>query len=337
MLGAKRTLCEGIVLQPSGAGHFAGATNRLLDGLPESNSIDPFISYADNLEDVILWRALKNVDGGFYIDIGAGNPTKSSVTRSFYERGWRGINVEPSASNYDRLTVARPLDLNLPLLVRGRAGVVELFVSDDELIDSQELATQNRAEGRTRRRIAKPVTTLAQICEEHVTRAIHLLRINAEGSQPEILATMDFGRFRPWIVVILGRESNPECEETLRTAEYRFVYNDGLNRFYVPTERHAELAPQFATPPNVFDGFVRVSEWQARSELEKLGAEKLEFEQSLFESERYAGFLAAQRQKLLDEQQTLQQQIKKLKAAATSPFSRIMGAARRLMRRFKRV
>ena len=44
----------------------------------------------------------------------------------------------------------------------------------------------------------------------------------------------------------------------------------------------------------------------AQRELEKLRAEKLELEQSLFESERYAGYLAAQRQKLLDEQHELQ-------------------------------
>ena len=40
----------------------------------------------------------------------------------------------------------------------------------------------------------------------------------------------------------------------------------------------------------------------AQREIEKLRAEKLELEQSLFESERYAGYLAAERQKLLDEQ-----------------------------------
>ena len=30
-----------------------------------------FISYAQNFEDVMLWRALKHVENGFYIDVGA--------------------------------------------------------------------------------------------------------------------------------------------------------------------------------------------------------------------------------------------------------------------------
>ena len=56
---------------------------------------EPMISYAQNFEDVILWRALRDVPNGFYIDIGAGHPVADSVTMHFYEHGWRGINVEP--------------------------------------------------------------------------------------------------------------------------------------------------------------------------------------------------------------------------------------------------
>jgi len=55
-----------------------------------------FISYAQNYEDVMLWRALKHVERGFYIDVGACSPDQHSVTRAFYEKGWHGINVEPN-------------------------------------------------------------------------------------------------------------------------------------------------------------------------------------------------------------------------------------------------
>ena len=55
-----------------------------------------FISYAQNFEDVILWRALKHVENGFYIDIGAQDPVIDSVSRGFYEKGWRGLHVEPT-------------------------------------------------------------------------------------------------------------------------------------------------------------------------------------------------------------------------------------------------
>jgi hypothetical protein len=43
-----------------------------------------FISYAQNFEDVMLWRALQHVERGFYIDVGANDPTIDSVTKAFY-------------------------------------------------------------------------------------------------------------------------------------------------------------------------------------------------------------------------------------------------------------
>lgn len=72
-----------------------------------------FISYAQNFEDIRLWRALKHVEKGLYIDVGANHPTADSVTRAFYDRGWSGINVEPVPSYYHALCQERPRDTNL--------------------------------------------------------------------------------------------------------------------------------------------------------------------------------------------------------------------------------
>ena len=42
-----------------------------------------FISYAQNFEDVMLRRVLKHVENGFYIDVGAQDPSADSVTKLF--------------------------------------------------------------------------------------------------------------------------------------------------------------------------------------------------------------------------------------------------------------
>ncbi len=85
---------------------------------------EAFVSYAQNYEDVMLWRALKHVEKGFYVDVGANDPKIDSVTQAFYERGWRGINIEPVQSYYERLCEERPRDINL--LVAGAAYSGEL-------------------------------------------------------------------------------------------------------------------------------------------------------------------------------------------------------------------
>ena len=54
-----------------------------------------FKSFAEYYEDFILYVILLDIKNGFYIDIGAYDPTKISVTKYFYLRGWHGINIEP--------------------------------------------------------------------------------------------------------------------------------------------------------------------------------------------------------------------------------------------------
>src|SRR5271165_1880676 len=82
----------------------------------------PFISYAQNYEDVILWRALREVEGGFYVDVGAADPEEYSVTCAFYERGWSGINMEPLDEYFAKLVQARPRDRNLKVAVGRETG-----------------------------------------------------------------------------------------------------------------------------------------------------------------------------------------------------------------------
>ena len=69
-----------------------------------------FISYSQNFEDVMLWRALKHIKNGFYIDVGANHPEEDSVTKSFYENGWSGINIEPEKEFYELLEEGRESD-----------------------------------------------------------------------------------------------------------------------------------------------------------------------------------------------------------------------------------
>ena len=68
-----------------------------------------FISFAPNAEDVPLWRALCQVEGGRYLDWSHEAAAGPSVTRAFYDRGWRGVSVRP-ARYVAALQDARPLD-----------------------------------------------------------------------------------------------------------------------------------------------------------------------------------------------------------------------------------
>jgi len=224
-----------------------------------------FVSYAQNFEDVMLWRALSRVDKGFYIDVGAWSPDQDSVTRAFSERGWRGINIEPNPVYFKQLVERRPRDLNLPLAISDRCGTVMMnFIPDSGLSTASDaIASRHAAAGWPVNQQEVPVTTLAQVWQDHVPDAqeVHFLKIDVEGLEEAVLSGNDWTRYRPWIVVVEATlplsqiESHAAWEGILLRARYEHVYSDGLNRYYVTVER-ADLKDAFRSPPNVFDDFV---------------------------------------------------------------------------------
>ncbi|RFP11905.1 MULTISPECIES: FkbM family methyltransferase [unclassified Duganella] len=223
-----------------------------------------FISYAQNFEDVLLWRALKDVPAGCYIDVGANDPELHSVTKAFYDQGWSGINVEPMPSYGPAFREQRPRDINLNVAAGAESGSITLFDVPDVngwASTDSSVAAAHRAHGHQVVEHTVPLLTLAEICREHVRGEVHFLKIDVEGFEGDVLRGMDFTLCRPWIVVVEAimpnsRDSNHGDWEALVTGHrYQYAWFDGLNRYYVADE-HAELAERLHLQPNVFDDFI---------------------------------------------------------------------------------
>lgn len=221
-----------------------------------------FVTYAQNFEDLMLWRALHDVERGFYIDVGAADPVEDSATFVFYKHGWTGINIEPAPDHFAALQASRPHDRNLMCLVGSVPGTAELkyFPQTGLSTTDAKFARQHvEQRGYELTIVERQVRTLADICAEYVTGDIHFLKIDVEGAERDVLRGADFSRWRPWIVLAEATEPNSvvenwqDWEPLLIDADYRFVWFDGLNRFYVAGERIEQLGGAFHAPPNVFD------------------------------------------------------------------------------------
>ena len=70
----------------------------------------------------MLHRALRPVQQGFYVDVGANDPVCHSITKAFYERGWRGINIEPVQSWFGKIEADRSEDVNLQIAITDADG-----------------------------------------------------------------------------------------------------------------------------------------------------------------------------------------------------------------------
>jgi len=130
-------------------------------------------------------------------------------------------------------------------------------------------ADRHAAAGLERRTYTVQTKTL-MICD--AAKEIHFLKIDVEGHEGQVLKGMDFGCFRPWILVLEAVEPNNlhaptyhEWDQLVLDSAYRFAYTDVLNRYYVANE-HADLLANFAVPA---DDYVLASDLRHRAYLEE--------------------------------------------------------------------
>jgi len=102
-------------------------------------SSSPFVSYAQNGEDVVLFRALGGVDEGRYIDVGANDPFLHSITYAFYQRRWSGITIDPVHAYAVRHRAERPRDVMVEAAITDDpSGTVTLHQIDDTGLSSAQ-------------------------------------------------------------------------------------------------------------------------------------------------------------------------------------------------------
>ncbi|SFV17070.1 methyltransferase, FkbM family [Pseudoduganella namucuonensis] len=220
------------------------------------------VSYAQNFEDVMLWRALRRVDNGCYIDVGAFHPVHDSVSRGFYEKGWRGIHVEANPAFAALLREDRPDETVMQVAVAATKGSMRFFEFQDfpsESTGNERHALIRREQGARINELDVPCITLADVFAQAQGREVHWLKIDVERMEREVLAGWG-GTLMPWIVVVESAlphskiENFLEWEYLLTGRGYKNVYFDGLNRYYV-SPLHADLGALFLSGPNLFDNF----------------------------------------------------------------------------------
>lgn len=235
------------------------------------------ISYAQNGEDVILARALGGAGTGFYVDVGAASPVEATVTRHFYEHGWRGINLEPVPAWAAALRALRPRDVTLEAAAGSAPGELVFF----EVLDDPALSTTDRqgaarltGGGHQLREVRVPVVTLDDVLAEVSPRSIDFLKVDVEGAEREVLLGIDLERWRPRVIVVEATEPNSlrpayqAWEDLIVSKRYRYASTDGINRYYVRDEE-AALA-ELLVPVNSLDDAIPMREQLLLDEIERL-------------------------------------------------------------------
>lgn len=241
----------------------------------------PFVSYAQNREDVVLHRALRDVERGRYVDVGANDPVEDSVSKAFYDAGWRGITVEPVHAFAELQRMQRPGDTVVEAAINERdGGTIELLEIGDARLSTlvNDIGEQHVRDGWEMKRIEVPSRRLDSVMREvdWAGEEVHFLSIDTEGAEGAVLRSMDFHEFRPWIVVVEATKprsaepSHSDWEPLLLASDYRFTLFDGLSRFYVSAEKWDALHVNLSAPASVLDHFITFRAEEREREIGRL-------------------------------------------------------------------
>lgn len=242
-----------------------------------------FVSYAQNGEDVVLWRALHAVTPGRYVEVGANEPQTHSISKAFYDRGWSGIEIEPVPALAESFRSARPRDV-----------VVEAAITSDDVQDvvlhlipdtglstlRSDVGAEHAESGWPVQQVTVPAKRLDEVLAEHLDASedIHFLVIDTEGGERKVLESVDLDRWRPWVLVIEATAPmsdtrvHEDWEELVVSRGYRFCLFDGLSRWYL-AEEHADLMPQLDHPACALDPWVPYRTFAAESTVTRLAEE----------------------------------------------------------------
>lgn len=190
------------LLQPV-RGQISGAVHRWIA------SRDPHAARTYSLEgeDMILRQYFGNRTAGCFVDVGAHHPQRFSNTFYFYLRGWRGINIDAAPGSMSAFEAQRPQDVNVEAAIGRGGGELTFYTFDEPAVNTCDpVLAEHRQRVGGHRLIGQhtlPVRSLADVLAEHMPAGanIDFLSVDVEGHDLNVLASNDWRRFRPRLVL----------------------------------------------------------------------------------------------------------------------------------------
>lgn len=162
-------------------------------------------------EDRVLAYLFKEFSTGFYVDVGAFHPQTSSNTFLLYQRGWRGINIDALPGAMEPFRRMRARDINLELAISEKEETLTYYKIGDTPNEmngfsfefQSNLYSEFGIKESDVRRIPIAARPLAKVLDEHLPagRSVQLLSIDVEGMELQVLASSNWERHRPLVVM----------------------------------------------------------------------------------------------------------------------------------------
>lgn len=166
-------------------------------------------SYSQLGEDMIVdfLFYIHKISKPSYIDIGAHDPYNLSNTAYFYEKGCKGINIEPNPVLFDKIARVREEDINLNIGIGSENEELDFYVMNSTTMgtfsreQAEELVKEHGL--KIEEVIRVPVNTLEYVINRYNNGIFpDFLSLDAEGLDEEILKSIDYEKSYPKVICV---------------------------------------------------------------------------------------------------------------------------------------
>lgn len=164
-----------------------------------------YSSHSQFGEDMVLRSIFEGKSSGFYIDIGSHHPIYYSNTYHFYQKGWKGLNIDAAPGSMKIFRQLRKRDINLEVCIGLKNEKVKFFIFDKPALNTFDPVMAERAQNNSRllETCSLETKTLEQCLETHVSpeQEIDFLSIDLEGLDEMVLRSNNWKKFSPKVIV----------------------------------------------------------------------------------------------------------------------------------------
>jgi FkbM family methyltransferase len=213
---------------------------RVFNELYRATKFDAAVtpSWSQGGEDLALdLTVLNEIQNGFYLDIGAHDPNRFSVTRRLYQRGWTGIDVDGNPSYINKFQRFRPRNTFMNICV-GFREEYEFVVFEEGAISTTNKTWEEKftSEGNTVSRVefikGKKLREILDL--PNTPSRVDFINIDIEGADEEALRSIEFEslpieRFPRWLLL----ETAPPISSSLEFPAVKYAIEHGYQPWLV--------------------------------------------------------------------------------------------------------
>ena len=170
------------------------------------NSFVPKKSQSTFGEDVFAKKYFKNLDKGFYVDVGAYHPYFWNNTYLLFKKNWEGINIDINHLSIELFNYARPSDYNVHSAVSNTSEKVKKFYTKN-MINTMSTTSESAAKsaypkGYEVRKIR--CNKLNDIISKSKFKniKINFLNIDTEKTELDVLKSLNFRKYQPELICV---------------------------------------------------------------------------------------------------------------------------------------